>query len=118
MLFALFFFLIGGTFLATAIASILLPFLSTALNIAATGLLVWNAVVLLFLLVLRFLWKRAGRLERRYIQSFSGWKRWALQGMKVLLAAGVIWEILVVAVCIALLVTHPLDHLLPYWAVS
>ena len=38
--------------------------------------------------------------------------------MKVLLAAGVIWEILVVAVCIALLVTHPLDRLLPYWAVS
>ena len=108
MLFALFFFLIGGTFLATAIASILLPFLSTALNIAATGLLVWNAVVLLFLLVLRFLWKRAGRLERRYIQSFSGWKRWALQGMNVLLAAGVIWEISVILACAGFLILQPI----------
>ena len=117
MLFALFFFLIGGMFLFTAILSILLPFLSTAFTMVMTGILVWNAALLLFLLLLRFWWKRAGRLERAYIQSFSGWKRWGLQGVKLLLTAGVVWEVLLILVCIALLLSHPLDRLLPYWAV-
>lgn len=115
MLFALFFFVIGGLFLGSAILSILLPFLTAALNIAAIGLLVWNAAVLLFLLVFRFLWKRAGRLDKTYIHSFPGWRRWALQGIKVLLAVGMIWAILMISVCVALLLGRPLDRLLPYW---
>lgn len=118
MIFALMFFLICGMFLATAVACILLPFLSAALDVVAGGFLAWNLMVLVLMLLARFLWKRAGRMERAYIQSFSGWKRWCLQGTKVLLTVGLVWEAAVIAGCIWLLTDHPLDRLLPEWAVS
>ena len=58
-------------------------------------LLAANAGFLAVLLFARHKWKAMGKLDKAYIDGFQGWKRYALLAVKLLLTAGVIWELLV-----------------------
>lgn len=89
-----------------ALAAVLV-WLDTALNVVVTIMLAANAAFLTLLLFLRTKWKAMGRMEKDYIDSYEGWRRYALLGAKVLLTGGVVWEIIMVIACALLLLFHP-----------
>ena len=91
----------------------ILPWLGMALTTVAAVLLASNAGFLALLLFIRFKWKAAGRMDRAFINGYEGWKRYALLSVKLLLNAGVIWELLVVLACTALLIFQPWNAVLP-----
>ena len=91
----------------------ILPWLGMALTTVAAILLACNAGFLALLLFIRFKWKATGRMDKEFINGYEGWKRYGLLSVKVLLNAGVIWEIIVVIVCAALLVFQPWNAVLP-----
>ena len=99
-------------FVMVALA-LILPWLHIALNTVAVILLVSNAAFLVLLLFIRFKWKATGRMERMYIDRYQGWKRFALQPVKILLTGGVIWEAVVTLGCAALLMFQPWNAILP-----
>ena len=115
MLFALPFLILAALFLGSAVLAIVLPFLGIALNMVAGAMLTVNLLVLLLLLAFRKKWKQAGRLERPYIDSFPGARRFALRAIQLLLPLGILWESLVALACAAFLIFQPLDALPPGW---
>ena len=50
-------------------------------------------------------------MERPYIDSFTGFRRFSLQSVKLLFTFGLVWEVLVMLGCVAFLVFQPLDAL-------
>ena len=106
MLFALLFLILATLFLGSAVLAIVLPFLGIALNIL---------FVLILLLAFWRKWKQAGKLERPYIDSFTGVRRFALEAIKLLIPLGILWEVLVLLACAAFLIFQPLDAIPPGW---
>ena len=98
-------------FLIILAMSVILPILGVALNVAAVILFILNLLFFLLLLLLRRNWKQAGRMDRMYIDSFTGFRRFSLQSVKLLFTFGLVWEVLVMLGCVAFLVFQPLDAL-------
>lgn len=92
--------------------SIVLPILGVALNVAAIIMLALNILFFLLLVLLRKNWKRAGKMEKLYIDSFSGLRRFSLQAVKLMFTFGMVWEILVILGCIAFLIFQPVTSLM------
>lgn len=108
-----FIFLLWPVWIVMIALAFILPWLGMALTTVAAILLACNAGFLALLLFIRHKWKATGRMDKTYIDGFQGWKRYALLAVKVLLTAGVIWEILVVLVCAGLLILQPWNAILP-----
>lgn len=107
----LFLMLLWPVWLLIVAAAIVLPILGVALNVVAGFLLVVNLLFLAVLMFARAKWKQTGRMERSYIDSFEGWKRYGLLSIRVLLTGVVVWEALVVVLCGAYLVIQPFQYL-------
>ena len=99
--------LLWPVWIVMAAMAFILPWLGIALTTVAAVLLASNAGFLALLLFVRSKWKATGRMDKGVIDSYEGWKRYALLSVKILLTAGGIWEILVVLACAALLVFQP-----------
>lgn len=99
--------LLWPVWIVMAAMAFILPWLGIALTTVAAVLLASNAAFLALLLFIRSKWKATGRMDRDFIGSYEGWKRYALLVVKILLTAGVIWEIVVVLACAALLIFQP-----------
>ena len=97
-----FIFLLWPVWIVMIALAFILPWLGVALTTVAA--------VLLFA---RHKWKAMGKLDKAYIDGFQGWKRYVLLAVKLLLTAGVIWELLVVLVCAGLLIVQPWNAVLP-----
>ena len=108
-----FIFLLWPVWIVMIALAFILPWLGMALTTVAAILLACNAGFLALLLFIRHKWKATGRMDKTYIDGYAGWKRYALLAVKVLLTAGVIWEILVVLVCTGLLILQPWNAILP-----
>ena len=106
-------FLLWPVWIIMSALAFILPWLGIALTTVAAVLLACNAGFLVLLLFIRSKWKAAGRMDKNFINGYEGWKRYALLSMKILLTAGVIWEILVVLVCATLLIFQPWNAILP-----
>ena len=109
----LFLLLLWPVWIVMVALAFILPWLGFALTTVAAVLLACNAGFLALLLFIRHKWKATGRMDKAYIDGFDGWKRYALLAVKLLLTAGVIWEILVVLVCGGLLIFQPWNAVLP-----
>ncbi len=60
---------------------------------------VWNLIVLLALLLVRWAWKRSGTMDRAYIDRKTSWLRALLLVLKYGLVVFILWEVLMVALC-------------------
>lgn len=60
---------------------------------------VWNLIVLLVLLLVRWAWKRSGTMDRAYIDRKNSWLRALLLVLKYGLVVFILWEVLMVALC-------------------
>ena len=74
----------------------LLELLKVALPVISWALLVWNILVLIVLLVIRYLWKKSGTMSRDYLDALGGWKRVLLLILKYGLLVLIVWEVLLV----------------------
>jgi len=81
--------------------------LNRVLGIVVTVALVVNGIFLLTLLILRAKWKATGRMEKTFIDSYTGWQHYGLLGVRLLLTWGAAWEALVTVGCVLLLLFHP-----------
>ncbi len=108
-----FIFLLWPVWIVMIALAFILPWLGVALTTVAAVLLAANAGFLAILLFARYKWKATGRMDKGYIGGFQGWKRYVLLAVKLLLTAGVIWELLVVLVCAGLLIVQPWNAVLP-----
>ena len=108
-----FIFLLWPLWIVMIALAFILPWLGMALTTVAAILLAVNAGFLALLLFVRTKWKATGRMDRAFIDGYTGWKRYALLSVKILLTAGVIWEIIVVLGCAALLIFRPWNAVLP-----
>lgn len=91
----------------------ILPWLGFALSAVAWFLFACNMAFLVLLIFIRTKWKSTGRMDRNFIDSYEGWRRFGLQAVKALLTGGVIWETIVTAGCALLLIFQPWNALLP-----
>lgn len=83
------------------LAASALYLLGMALPFIIAGLLVWNVIVLSALLVIRYVWKKHGTMDRAYIDTLDGWKRIVLLLLRWGLMLLIVWEILLVIGCAA-----------------
>ena len=60
---------------------------------------VWNLLVLLGLLLVRWVWKRSGTMDRSFIGRKTGWHRTLLLVLKYGLIVFILWEVLMVLLC-------------------
>ena len=111
-----FIFLLWPVWIVMLGLAFILPLLGVALTTVAAVLLAANAGFLALLLFIRSKWKAAGRMDKDFIGSYEGWKRYALLAVKILLTAGAVWEIVVTAVCAALLIFQPWNAFLSPFA--
>lgn len=81
----------------------LLSLLEVALPVIAAVLLVCNLLLLAGLLLIRHLWAATGTMARSYIDTHTGWTRALLLTARYGLLALIIWEVLLVLACVALL---------------
>lgn len=75
----------------------ILYFLDIALNLFAPILLGLNIAGLAALLLVRWLWKRSGTMDRAYIDAQTSWKRTLLHILRWVLRVCIVWEALLVA---------------------
>ena len=108
-----FIFLLWPVWIIMVALAFLLPWLGMALTTVAAVLLAANAGFLALLLFIRHKWKATGRMEKTFIDGYEGWRRYALLSVKLLLNAGVVWEIIVALACAALLIFQPWNAVLP-----
>jgi len=81
--------------------------LDQVLGIVVMAALALNGIFLLALLILRAKWKATGRMEKNFIDSYTGWRHYGLLGVKLLFTWGAVWEALVTVGCALLLLFHP-----------
>ena len=79
-------------------------------NVVVAGLLVINAVILVWLLVKRSKWKKKGYMEKEYLRRYRDWSYLWRFWFKFLLILGPIWQVLMVLLCVIYLVTQPLQY--------
>ena len=60
---------------------------------------VWNLIVLLVLLLVRWAWKRSGTMDRAYIDRKTSWLRALLLVLKYGLVVFILWETLIAVLC-------------------
>ena len=77
----------------------ILKFLGFALPLIAPVLLGLNAAGLAGRLLVRWLWRRSGAMDRTYIEAQTGWKRTILRALRWVLTACILWEALLVLLC-------------------
>ena len=77
----------------------ILKFLGFPLPLIAPVLLGLNAAGLAGLLLVRWLWRRSGAMDRTYIEAQTGWKRTILRALRWVLTACILWEALLVLLC-------------------
>lgn len=77
----------------------LLYLLEVALPLIMPILLVWNVLVLGVLVLVRWLWKRTGTMDRDYLSTQPDWKRILFTVVKYGLLLFIIWEIVLVLLC-------------------
>lgn len=77
----------------------ILEFLGFALPVIAPVLLALNATGLAGLLLIRWLWKRSGTMDRAYIEVQASWKRVVLRVLRWVLWACILWEALLTVLC-------------------
>ena len=82
----------------------ILKFLGFALPLIAPVLLGLNAAGLAGLLLVRWLWRRSGAMDRTYIEAQTGWKRTVLGVLRWILRVCIAWEALLVAFFAAYLI--------------
>lgn len=94
----------------------LLSLLEMALPVIAAVLLICNLLLLAGLLLIRHLWAASGTMARSYIDALAGWKRILLLVARYGLLVWILWELLLVLACIALLIWGQalLQALLPF----
>lgn len=111
----IFFLLIPLFYIFTAIEAILTWALAHLfiVNIIVGILLMGNLLLLAVLLWVRSLWKRSGRMERAYINGFTGLRRLGLLLVKYTLFLWPAWEGFLVLLCVLYLVIQPLRFLIP-----
>ena len=97
----------GPLILGLMLLEFLMVWLNRVLSVVVAVTLAANAIFLLLLLFFRSRWKATGRMEPGFIDRYEGWRRYGLLGVKLLLTWGAVWEALVVAGCILLLLFHP-----------
>lgn len=78
------------------LAAWLLSLLSLALPVIAVMLLIWNAIIFMFLLAVRHAWKKTGTMDRGYIDAQTGWKHALFLILRWGLTLLIIWEILLI----------------------
>ena len=108
-----FIFLLWPVWIIMIALAFILPWLGIALTTVAAVLLACNAGFLAILLLARFKWKAAGRMDKEFIDGYEGWKRYGLMAARIMLNAGVVWELLVSLVFAALLIFQPWNAALP-----
>lgn len=96
--------LLWPLFLPLFLGVLLLSLLEMALPVIAAVLLVWNLLVLAVLLLIRHFWAASGTMSRSHIDSLSGWKRIVLLIARYGLLALIVWEVLLVLACVALMI--------------
>lgn len=74
----------------------LLYLLNVALELFAPILLALNLAGLGVLLLVRWLWKRSGTMDRAYRMAQPGWKRGSLTLLRWALGLAILWEGLLV----------------------
>ena len=52
-------------------------------------------------------------MDKEFIDGYEGWKRYGLLAARIMLNAGVVWELLVSLVFAALLIFQPWNAALP-----
>ena len=77
----------------------ILYFLDIALNLFAPILLGLNIAGLAGLLLVRWLWKRTGTMDREYLSAQPDWKRILFTVVKYGLLLFILWEVLLVLLC-------------------
>ena len=98
-------------FLIMAVLALVLPILGVALNVATVIILILNILFFLLLILLRKGWKQAGKLDKMYIESYGGFRRFALRAIRIMFTLGLLWEVLIIVLCIVLLVFQPMGAL-------
>lgn len=109
---SLFLILFWPVLLLAAALAVILPFLGWALNLTAAVLCALNLALFLLLFYIRRRWKASGQMDRLYIDSFTGYKHFALRAAKILLTFGVIWEAFAALLFAALLIWRPWNGIL------
>ena len=82
----------------------LLSLMSLALPVIAAVLLIWNAAIFTFLLVIRHAWKKTGTMDRSYIDAQIGWKHILFLILRWGLTLFVIWQLLLVLGSVGLMI--------------
>ena len=82
----------------------LLSLMSLALPVIAAVLLIWNAAIFTFLLVIRHAWKKTGTMDRSYIDAQIGWKHILFLVLRWGLTLFVIWQLLLVLGSVGLMI--------------
>ena len=76
-----------------------LYFFQVAMPLIAPILMVWNLIVLGILLLIRWMWKRTGTMDRGYIDQRSGLARVLLLVLRYGLLLFIVWEAVLVILC-------------------
>ncbi len=76
-----------------------LYFFHVAMSLIMPIAAAWNLIVLLVLLLIRWIWKRSGTMDRSCIDRYSGWKWWLLILLRYGLIVMIVWEVLLVLFC-------------------
>lgn len=87
--------------------ALLLPLAGLALNLVVGFLTAGSLLLLLLFLGLRRLWRRSGRMDRAYVDQYTGWKRWGLLAVSWGLTALVVWEALVFVLGVLYFIFRP-----------
>ena len=80
-----FIFLLWPVWIIMIALAFILPWLGIALTTVAAVLLACNAGFLAILLLARFKWKAAARMDKEIIDGYDGWKRYGLLAARVML---------------------------------
>ena len=84
-----------------------LYFFQVAMPLIAPILMVWNLIVLGILLLIRWVWKRTGTMDRGYIDQRSGPVRVLLLVLRYGLLLFILWEAVLVILCGTYLIWWP-----------
>ena len=76
-----------------------LYFFQVAMPLIAPILMVWNLILLGILLLIRWVWKRSGTMDRGYIDQKSGIVRTVLLILRCGLILFIVWEAVLALLC-------------------
>ena len=93
-----------GVLIIVVLWPLLLPiavlyFFHVAMPLIMPIVSVWNQAVLMALLLVRWVWKRSGTMDRAYIDGKTGWRRVLLLVLKYGLVVFILWEALIAVLC-------------------